>query len=161
VKLSRSNSTRRTDTAALSSHQSSRRRLRRLQQQQHETLEKFYSEIFGLKRGGEDAAFWAEFATKPVTLCLCAPDKRSKWRSQTAIAFVVDDVYKAVEALRKRGVKILMPAETTGVRHMAFIADPDGNRFVCINVKTARPVNALPTVSPTPGTGIAGRRFCR
>ena len=93
---------------------------------------KFYSQLFGLKRGHEYASFWAEFATKPVTLALCAPDKRSKWRGKTAIAFAVDDVYKAVEQLRRRGVKILLPATTTSVCHMAFIADPDGNR-ICLH----------------------------
>ena len=93
---------------------------------------KFYEELFGLKRGHEYAAFWAEFATKPVTLALCAPNKGSKWRGKTAIALAVDDVYDAIEKLRKRGVKILMPAQTTGVCHMAFIADPDGNR-ICLH----------------------------
>jgi predicted enzyme related to lactoylglutathione lyase len=93
---------------------------------------RFYSELLGLKRGGEFTSFWAEFATKPTTLCLCAPDKGSKWRGKTAIALAVDDVYAAVEKLRKRGVRILMPATTTGVCHMAFIADPDGNR-ICLH----------------------------
>jgi predicted enzyme related to lactoylglutathione lyase len=93
---------------------------------------KFYADLFGLKRGHEYTSFWAEFATKPTTLSLCAPPKRSKWRGKTAIALAVGDVYAAVETLRKKGVKILMPATTTGVCHMAFIADPDGNR-ICLH----------------------------
>ena len=93
---------------------------------------KFYSELFGLKRGHEYTAFWAEFATKPTTLCLCSPNKGSKWRGKTAIALAVDDVYAAVEFLKKKRVKILLPATTTSVCHMAFIADPDGNR-ICLH----------------------------
>ena len=93
---------------------------------------KFYRELFGLKRGDEWGSFWTEFATKPVALALCAPGKRSKWRGKTAIALAVDDVYDAVAKLRKRGVKIHMPATTTSVCHMAFIADPDGNR-ICLH----------------------------
>jgi predicted enzyme related to lactoylglutathione lyase len=93
---------------------------------------KFYLELFGLKRGHEFTSFWAEFATKPTTLCLCAPDNGSKWRGKTAIALAVDDVYAAVEKLKRKRVKILMPATTTGVCHMAFIADPDGNR-ICLH----------------------------
>lgn len=112
--------------------QSSRRGFRRLQRLQHEALEKFYSDLFGLKRGHEYTSFWAEFATKPTTLCLCSPNKRSKWRGKTAIALAVDDVYAAVEFLRKKRVKVLMPATTTSVCHMAFIADPDGNR-ICLH----------------------------
>jgi predicted enzyme related to lactoylglutathione lyase len=108
---------------------------------------RFYTELFGLKRGNEYAAFWAEFATKPVTPALCAPDKGSKWRGKAAIAFAVDDVYKAIETLRKRGVKILMPAQTTGVCHMAFIADPDGNRILSASTQRR---NGRISVSPFP-----------
>jgi hypothetical protein len=39
--------------------------------------------------------------------------------------------YRDVLGLR-RGVKILMPATTTSVCHMAFIADPDDNR-ICLH----------------------------
>ena len=90
---------------------------------------KFYHDVLGLKRGGEYASFWAEYATRPLTVCLNAPSRRSKWRGPPAIALAVDDVYKAVERLRTRGVKILMEPVETGVCHMAFIADPDGNRL--------------------------------
>ena len=92
----------------------------------------FYHDVLGLGKGGEYASFWAEFATKPVTVALCSPSKRSPWRGSTAVALAVDDVYAAVEALRRKGVKILMEPEETGVCHMAFIADPDGNR-ICLH----------------------------
>ena len=90
---------------------------------------KFYRDLLGLDRGGEHTSFWAEFATKPTTVCVCAPGKRSKWRGKTAVALAVDDVYEAVEWLRRHRVKILMEPVETGVCHMAFIADPDGNRL--------------------------------
>ena len=94
--------------------------------------QKFYWELFGLKRGEEWNRFWSEFATEPVALALCDPKRGWKWKGPGCVALAVDDVYAAVEHLRKRGVKILNEPVETSVCHMAFIADPDGNR-VCLH----------------------------
>ena len=92
----------------------------------------FYRNVLGLPIGHEYTGFWAEYATRPTVVALCAPSKRSKWRGKTAVALAVRDVYATVEALRRKGVKILMEPQETGVCHMAFIADPDGNR-ICLH----------------------------
>ena len=95
---------------------------------------KFYRGLFGLKRGGEFNDSWSEFATEPTTFCLCGAGKKSKWYGPGCIALAVDDVYKAVAACRKRGVKILADTKETGVCYMAFIEDPDGNR-ICLHAR--------------------------
>lgn len=92
----------------------------------------FYHDLLGLPKGEEYSGFWTEFGTRPTVLALCSPSKRSRWRGKTAIALAVRDVYAAVEALRRKGVKILMEPQETSVCHMAFIADPDGNR-ICLH----------------------------
>jgi predicted enzyme related to lactoylglutathione lyase len=43
------------------------------------------------------------------------------------IALHVDDVAAARETLESRGVQFAMDTIDTGVCHMAFFADPDGN----------------------------------
>ena len=45
---------------------------------------------------------------------------------------MVRDLSKAIDALRERGVKILMKPAEFGSCYMAFIADPDGNS-ICIH----------------------------
>ncbi|HEX2037526.1 MAG TPA: VOC family protein [Chloroflexota bacterium] len=78
----------------------------------------------------EDGTFWMEWDTPPVAFALCSSD--GDWKGTPAVAFAVPDVYAAVEALRAKGVKILAEPEETGVCHMAFVEDPDGNR-VCLH----------------------------
>ncbi len=95
---------------------------------------KFYQGLFGLKKGGEFNDYWSEFATEPVVLALCGAGNRSKWFGPGAVALAVDDVYKAVEVCRQHGAKILAEPVTTSVCHMAFIADPDGNR-ICLHAR--------------------------
>lgn len=96
----------------------------------------FYQKIFGLKRGEEWDAFWSEFATEPLTLALNSTSKKIHpewdWRGAACVAFSVDDVPGAVEACRKRGVKVLIEPVRTRVCWMAWIADPDGNR-ICLH----------------------------
>ncbi len=94
--------------------------------------QKFYRDLFGLKRGEEWNRFWSEFATKPVALALCDPKRGWKWSGPGCVALAVHDVYAAVERLRAKGVKILNEPVETSVCHMAFIADPDGNR-ICLH----------------------------
>src|SRR5262245_30912526 len=65
---------------------------------------KFYQTMFGFKRGDEWNAFWSEFKTDPVTLCLNGPGKNKKWNWQgpAAIALAVPDIYAAIEQCRRR-----------------------------------------------------------
>jgi predicted enzyme related to lactoylglutathione lyase len=92
----------------------------------------FYHDVLGLPIGGEYNKFWSEYATEPVVVALNSPDCKSKWFGPAAVALAVEDIHAAIEALRRRGVKILMDPIETGVCYMAFIADPDGNR-ICIH----------------------------
>lgn len=94
----------------------------------------FYRELFGLKRGSEWNDFWSEFKTSPVTLCLNGPSNRPNWNWQgpAAIALAVEDIHKAIEACRRRKVKILIEPVETRVCWMAFISDPEGNR-ICLH----------------------------
>jgi predicted enzyme related to lactoylglutathione lyase len=50
--------------------------------------------------------------------------------SHTAIALHVDDVAAARARLRERGVEFSMDSIDTGVCHMAFFTDPDGNALM-------------------------------
>jgi len=96
----------------------------------------FYQKLFGLKRGAEWNDFWSEFKTAPVTLCLngrsSRPDPKWNWQGPPAIAFAVKDIHAAIEACRRRKVKILLDPVETSVCWMSFIEDPDGNR-ICLH----------------------------
>lgn len=94
--------------------------------------QKFYREMLGLKRGAEFNSFWTEFATEPVALAFCGCNRRHRWQGAPCIALAVDDIHAAVNALRERGVRILVEPDETNVCWMAWIADPDGNR-VCLH----------------------------
>jgi predicted enzyme related to lactoylglutathione lyase len=95
---------------------------------------KFYQTLLGFKRGEEWNAFWSEFKTEPVTLCLNGPGKTQKWNWQgpAAVALAVPDIYAAIEHCRRRKVPILIEPVETSVCWMAFIHDPDGNR-ICLH----------------------------
>ena len=51
-------------------------------------------------------------------------------RSPNALALHVDDVAEAWAALEQRGVTFGADTFDTGVCHMAFFADPDGNALM-------------------------------
>jgi predicted enzyme related to lactoylglutathione lyase len=51
--------------------------------------------------------------------------------SNTAVALRVPDVAEAMEKLRAAGVEFMFPeAYDSGVCHMAFFKDPDGNSLI-------------------------------
>ncbi len=94
----------------------------------------FYQKLFGLRPGSEWNAFWSEFATEPVTVCLNGPGPTPKWNwsGPAAVAFAVEDIHQAVAECRRRKVKVLMDPVETRVCWLAFIADPEGNR-ICLH----------------------------
>lgn len=98
------------------------------------TTRAFYQKLFGFKRGEEWNDGWAEFDTKPLTLCINGIDEESEFDSTgpVCVALAVDDVPAAVEICRKQGTKILSGPTETRVCWMAWIADPDGNR-ICLH----------------------------
>ena len=93
----------------------------------------FYGETLGLKRNPLAHEEWPEFETGNVTILLNTPEQTGVpfSPSNTAVALRVADVAEAMEKLREKGVEFLFPeAYDSGVCHMAFFKDPDGNSLI-------------------------------
>ncbi|MEA2294968.1 MAG: hypothetical protein QOE86_2607 [Solirubrobacteraceae bacterium] len=76
---------------------------------------------------------FAEFETGTVTLNVLDPVRMGVGSFQpnvNAIALQVDDVAAARATLEQRGVSFAGDIFDTGVCHMAFFADPDGNALM-------------------------------
>jgi predicted enzyme related to lactoylglutathione lyase len=90
----------------------------------------FYGQTLGLRRSVHrpDRGF-AEFETGNLTLSLIQPEKMGMefHPNRNAIALHVEDVEAARAALEQRGVVFRGDTFDTGVCHMAFFSDPDGN----------------------------------
>jgi len=90
----------------------------------------FYGETLGLPRSIYiEGKPFAEFETGSVTLSVIEPDKMGLEYApnRNHIALHVDDVAQARAALEARGVIFQGETFDTGVCHMAFLSDPDGN----------------------------------
>jgi predicted enzyme related to lactoylglutathione lyase len=72
---------------------------------------------------------FAEFETGNLTLSIIDADKMGIGHQtlRTPVALRVDDVGKARAALEAKGVTFSADTLDTGVCHMAFFKDPDGN----------------------------------
>lgn len=96
----------------------------------------FYQKLFGWEKGEEWNAFWSEFETDPLTLCLNgiskSDDPKWDWHGAACVALAVDDVPTAIKECRRRKVTVLIEPVETRVCWMAWIADPDGNR-ICLH----------------------------
>ncbi len=94
---------------------------------------RFYGETLGLPRSAyRPERGFAEFETGTVTLSIIEPAKMGLEHhvSRNAIALHVDDVAAARAALEERGVTFAGDTFDTGVCHMGFFADPDGNALM-------------------------------
>jgi predicted enzyme related to lactoylglutathione lyase len=93
----------------------------------------FYGETLGLRRSVyiPDRQY-AEFETGNVTLSVIVGEAMGIGHSVNALALAlhVDDVAEARSALEQRGVEFHGDILDTGVCHMAFFADPDGNALM-------------------------------
>lgn len=94
--------------------------------------EAFYTETLGLpvlKRYGKMPG--VEFETGNLTIAVIQSDAFGIpfSPSQQPIAFQVDDVEAARAQLESEGVKFVADTIDSGVCHMAFFDDPDGNRL--------------------------------
>ena len=87
--------------------------------------QRFYGEVIGLPTRSSPR----EFETSNVTLGLWRPeDDGVEFAPNTAgIALRVPDVTEARERLAADGVEFIGETVDTGVCHMAFFNDPDGN----------------------------------
>jgi catechol 2,3-dioxygenase-like lactoylglutathione lyase family enzyme len=93
----------------------------------------FYGETLGLRRNPLASNEWPEFETGNVTILLNTPEQTGIpfSPSNTAIALRVPDVTEAMKRLEAAGVTFLFPeAYDSGVCHMAFFKDPDGNALI-------------------------------
>ena len=75
---------------------------------------------------------YAEFETGNVTLSIVDGERMGIGHNvnHTAMALHVDDVEAARAQLEQRGVQFQGDILDTGVCHMAFFADPDGNALM-------------------------------
>jgi predicted enzyme related to lactoylglutathione lyase len=75
---------------------------------------------------------YAEFETGNVTLSIVDGEAMGIGHNlnRTAMALHVDDVESARAELESRGVEFLGEILDTGVCHMAFFTDPDGNALM-------------------------------
>jgi predicted enzyme related to lactoylglutathione lyase len=93
----------------------------------------FYGETLGLRRSVyRPDRHLAEFETGNLTLTLMEPERMGLQFhvNPNAIAFHVDDVEAARSKLQERGVSFAGDTFDTGVCHMAFFSDPDGNALM-------------------------------
>ena len=98
-----------------------------------ETAVAFYGDTLGLHRSAyRPERHHAEFETGNLTINIMNAEAMGLEHvtSRNPIALHVDDVAAARAALEERGVAFLMDTFDTGVCHMAFFADPDGNTLM-------------------------------
>ena len=93
----------------------------------------FYGGSLGLKRNELSSDEWPEFEGDNVGLVLSTAEQRHEPEHEPrfSVAFRVPDVAVSMERLRNDGVE-LQPDEPydSGVCHMAFFQDPDGNSLI-------------------------------
>ena len=94
----------------------------------------FYGETLGLHRSVyRPENNFAEFETGTVTLSVVNPERMGigKFKpNANHLALQVDNVHAAREALEAKGVTFLGDIFDSGVCHMAFLHDPDGNALM-------------------------------
>jgi predicted enzyme related to lactoylglutathione lyase len=93
----------------------------------------FYGGTLGLHRSAYSAErYFAEFETGNLTLGLISPERMGMEHhvSRNPIALHVDDIEAARARLEQVGVVFRGDTLDTGVCHMAFFADPDGNALM-------------------------------
>jgi predicted enzyme related to lactoylglutathione lyase len=93
----------------------------------------FYGTKLGLPRSVHvPERQYAEFETGNVTLSIINGEAMGIGHNvnHTAMALHVDDVAAARATLEERGVKFAGGTLDTGVCHMAFFTDPDGNALM-------------------------------
>ena len=93
----------------------------------------FYADVLGLARSkqwGEMPAM--EFETGSLTIAIMQSDAFGLTFAPHThpIALQVDDVEAARAELESRGVEFTADTIDSGVCHMAFFADPDGNALM-------------------------------
>jgi predicted enzyme related to lactoylglutathione lyase len=93
----------------------------------------FYGETLSLPRSMYiEGKPFAEYETGSLTIGIIEPEKMGFEfaPNRNPLALHVDDVAAAREELEARGLTFIGETFDTGVCHMAFFADPDGNALM-------------------------------
>src|SRR5262245_51273631 len=93
----------------------------------------FYGRTLGLKRNPVSSDEWPEFEAQNVGLVLSTREQKGggEYRPEFGLALRVADVTQAMERLAGAGVDFGFPEPyDSGVCHMAFFKDPDGNALI-------------------------------
>ena len=97
----------------------------------------FYGDVLGLERSklwqrGDEEPMGAEFEPGTVTIALLNTGKLGiEFQANNApLALQVDDVEAARSELESRGVSFSPETIDSGVCHMAYFSDPDGNALM-------------------------------
>jgi predicted enzyme related to lactoylglutathione lyase len=93
----------------------------------------FYGTKLGLRRSVHvPERNYAEFETGNLTLSIVNGESMGIGHNvnRTAMALHVDDVAAVRAELERRGIQFQGEILDTGVCHMAFFADPDGNALM-------------------------------
>jgi catechol 2,3-dioxygenase-like lactoylglutathione lyase family enzyme len=98
-----------------------------------EKAEAFYGDLLGLERSKQWGNLPArEFETGSLTIAVMQSDAFGIefQRHSHPIALHVDDVEAARSELEDKGVKFHADTVDSGVCHMAYFSDPDGNALM-------------------------------
>ena len=94
----------------------------------------FYGQTLGLARNPNSNERWVEYELGNVTLALVSPEAKGPdfqaRGHQMPIGLRVADVAAARAELEAKGVEFAGETLDTGVCHMAFFEDPDGNQIM-------------------------------
>jgi catechol 2,3-dioxygenase-like lactoylglutathione lyase family enzyme len=93
----------------------------------------FYGGTLGLKANPLASPDWPELEAENVGVVLSTPEQKGggEYRPEYAIALRVADVATTMERLQSEGVEFEFPEPyDSGVCHMAFFTDPDGNTLM-------------------------------
>jgi predicted enzyme related to lactoylglutathione lyase len=107
----------------------------------------FYGETLGLQPNPVSSDEWPEFEAANVGLVLSTPEQKGggDYRPEYGVALRVSDVGQAMERLTSAGVEFEFPDPyDSGVCHMAFFSDPDGNRLMLHRRYAPYPDGRLP-----------------
>jgi predicted enzyme related to lactoylglutathione lyase len=93
----------------------------------------FYEHTLGLKKTKEFKNMWVEFDAGNVTLAIGVYNnaaKPKKIKNNASVALSVENVERAVEVLKRKGVTVVQPVKERGVCFVAMVEDPDGNKLI-------------------------------
>jgi catechol 2,3-dioxygenase-like lactoylglutathione lyase family enzyme len=93
----------------------------------------FYGQTLGLERNPLASEEWPELGADNVGFVLSTPEQKGggEFKPEASIAFRVPNVAASMERLQAAGVEFEFPEPyDSGVCHMAFFRDPDGNSLM-------------------------------